>query len=113
MSKQKGKVGEREAAKELSRLFGVSCRRGIQYHGLEGDDVVGLSGVHIEVKRVETLRLYEAVEQAVQDAGNDVPLLLHRRNNKPWLAVVRLENLPDLVTRLHLLLAREETADAT
>ena len=44
----KGKVGERELSKELSRLFGVAARRGQQYSGVEGEDVVGLDGVALD-----------------------------------------------------------------
>ena len=107
-SKRKGKVAELEAAKELQRLFGVECRRGQQYHGLEGEDVVGLPGVHVEVKRVEQLSLYKAMEQAVADAqGDDIPIVVHRRNKKPWLAVVELDRLPALACQLYLVLASE------
>ncbi len=108
-SKTKGSKGELDAAKELSRLFGTACRRGQQYSGLEGRDVVGMDGVHVEVKRKEKMNLYTSVEQAVNDATEgDVPLVLHRRNRKPWLAIVRLDDLPTLVARLYLTLCTEE-----
>lgn len=105
-SRNKGKVGELELSKELSRLFGVECRRGQQYNGIDGNDVVGLPGVHIECKRTETLSLYPAMEQATRDAAeHEVPVVFHRRNGKQWLAVVDLENLPQLVTQLYLVCA--------
>lgn len=54
-SREKGKRGERELAGELRR-HGYDARRGQQYCGANGDaDVVGLSGLHIECKRVERL----------------------------------------------------------
>ena len=53
-SKQKGKRGELELAKKLQE-YGFEARRGQQYSGIGGDDVVGLEGVHIECKRVEPL----------------------------------------------------------
>ena len=56
-SKRKGSSGELEVAKELSRLFDVACRRGQQYSGIEGKDVVGLPGVHVESKRCEQLSI--------------------------------------------------------
>lgn len=103
-SKRKGKVGERELAGELSRLFGVQCRRGVQYSGLGGDDVVGLPGVHVECKRTERLTLWEAVGQAVADSDArqppEVPIVAHRANGKPWVVVVRLDDLPALVRAL-------------
>ena len=54
-SNNKGKNGERELATIL-REYGYDSRRGQQYCGSNGDaDVVGLPGVHIECKRVETV----------------------------------------------------------
>ena len=62
--KKKGKAGELEVARIL-RSYGYHCRRGQQYAGANGDaDVVGLPGIHIEVKRRENLNVYEAIEQA-------------------------------------------------
>lgn len=106
-SKRKGKTGERELAKELERLFGVECRRGQQFCGANGDaDVVGLPGVHVECKRTESLRLYAALQQAIDDSrGESVPMVCHRPNGSPWVAIVRLDDLPALVERLYLMLA--------
>lgn len=97
-SNRKGKAGERDAAHELNRTFpGIAVRRGQQYHGgPDSPDVVGLPGCHVEVKRCERLDLCAALKQAAHDAGEAVPLLLHRRNRTPWLAVVRLADLPRL-----------------
>ena len=67
-SKQKGKRGELEWA-AYCRQQGYDCRRTAQYCGNTGDasDVVGLPGIHQEVKRVEHLNIYEAIEQAERD----------------------------------------------
>jgi Holliday junction resolvase len=100
MSKNKGKVGERELAAELRRLFGVAARRGVQYSGgSDSPDVVtDIPGLHCEVKRTERLSLYPAVKQAVRDAGADkVPIVFHRQNREDWLAVIRLNDLPELI----------------
>ena len=106
-SKSKGKTGERELSKELSRLFGADCHRGQQYCGANGDgDVVGLPGVHVECKRTESFRLWDAINQAVADAkSEDVPMVCHRANGRPWVAVVRLDDLPALVSKLYLTMA--------
>lgn len=106
-SRNKGKRGEREAAHELERLFGIEAHRGCQYTGSpDSPDVkTSIHGVHIEVKRVEKVRLYEALRQAVEDAGEKIPVVLHRANDKPWLAIVRLDDLPDLAVQLYLQLA--------
>ena len=106
-SRNKGKRGERDAAAELQRLFNVEARRGRQFQG--GDDspdvVVGIPDLHFEVKRSEDFRLYNALEQAIGDAGDKVPVVLHRQNRKPWVAIVRLDDLPKLAVQLYLTLA--------
>ena len=106
-SRDKGVAGERELARELSELFGVDARRGFQYRGgRESADVeIDIPGVHIECKRTEWFRLYEALEQAIGDAGDNIPIVAHRQNRRPWVAVVRLEDLPKLATKLYLTLA--------
>lgn len=97
-SREKGKRGEREAAAELNRLLGISARRGQQFAGSpDSPDVVApeLSGVHLEVKRTEKLNLYAAIEQAIKDAGPDQrPLILHKKNHRPWVAIIQLNDLP-------------------
>ena len=101
-SRNKGKTGERELAHELSRVFGVTARRGVQFQGTPGspDVVVDIPDLHIECKRAERFRLYDALEQAVADAADKLPIVLHRQNKKPWVAVVRLDDLPRLATIL-------------
>ena len=91
-SRRKGAAGERELAKVL-RSYGYEARRGQQYCGAYGDaDVVGLPGIHIESKRVERLDLYAAMAQAKHDANaNELPAVIHRRNNSDWLVTMRLE----------------------
>lgn len=105
-SRTKGKVGEREARDEINRLFPFAeAYRTSQYCGKAGDSDVtapGLPGIHLEVKRTESLSLYTAIEQAVADCGDSLPVVLHRRSRKPWLAVIRLDDLPELVQRIYL-----------
>ena len=109
-SRRKGCRGELEAAAELQRLFHVEARRGRQYCGTdESPDVqAAIHGVHFEVKRVEALRLYPALEQAIEDAGENVPVVLHRANQKPWVAIVRLDDLPRLAVQLYLTMAQNQ-----
>ena len=97
-SKTKGKVGEREAAAALNEVLGTGCRRGAQHcGGPESPDVIGLPGVHVEVKRVEALNIRKAVEQSAADAGpGESAIVLHRQNRTPWLVTVRLSDLPGL-----------------
>ena len=102
MSRNKGKRGELELAAEFRRLFGVDARRGVQYSGgTDSPDVVtDLPGVHIEVKRTERLSLYPAMKQAAMDAGDKVPVVCHRANRQEWVAIVRLNDLPQLASLL-------------
>lgn len=84
-SKQKGKEGEREAAKVLTDLLGIRFRRGCQYSGTpESPDVIGHSDIHFEIKRVEKLNIEKAVDQAIRDAGDKVPIVMHRKNRAEW-----------------------------
>ena len=89
-SKQKGAKGERELAKKL-REYNYECRRGQQYNGLEGEDVVGLDYIHIECKRVEKLNIDEALEQAIRDSKDKIPAVFHRKNKKTWKVTMELD----------------------
>lgn len=93
-SRQKGKRGELEVAR-LCRAHGYDCRRTAQYCGNTGEaaDVVGLPGIHIEVKRVQRLNLEDAMSQAKRDAKtNELPAVFHRKNNCEWLVTMRAED---------------------
>lgn len=98
-SREKGKRGERELAKELKSVLGIDARRGQQHSGSPDspDVITSLPGVHFECKRVEQLRLYPSLEQASSDSGDDqIPILAHRRNRKPWTITLYLDDLPEL-----------------
>ena len=89
-SKRKGAAGEREFA-AFCRTFGYDVRRTAQYKELESKaDVVGLPGIHAEVKRVERLNVSEAMAQAVRDSKEcESPVVFHRKNGEEWLATMR------------------------
>lgn len=93
-SKRKGKSGELEFAR-VCREQGYDCRRTAQYCGNTGEaaDVVGLPGIHVEVKRVERLNVSEAMAQSVRDAKpGEIPIVAHRRDRRPWLLTMRAED---------------------
>ena len=96
-SKNKGKEGEREVANIL-KSYGYNTRRGQQYCGINGDaDVIGLPGIHIEVKRVEKLNIDNAMEQSFNDARyGEMPTVFHRKNRKQWLVTMPLVEWMDL-----------------
>ena len=108
---RKGKAGERELAAFL-RERGFYARRGQQHKGGEdspdvvcGDiaaaeaaELLAMPLLHLECKRTENLRLYDALTQAVNDAGaGKVPVVAHRRSRKEWVAILRLEDLLEIM----------------
>lgn len=96
MSRNKGKVGEREIANIL-KSYGFECRRGQQYCGTETSaDVVGLDGIHIECKRVEKLNLKKAMEQAQRECGENKPCVMHRANREEWKVTMLLKDWIEL-----------------
>jgi Holliday junction resolvase len=92
-SKNKGKEGEREVAK-LLQAYGFEAKRGVQYQGGTGSPDVAhnMTGFHIEVKRTETLSIYEALKQANADKKpKEDAIVFHRRNGKPWLVILEAD----------------------
>ena len=96
-SKRKGGVGERELAAIL-RDYGYDAHRGQQFQGgPDSPDVVGLPGIHIEVKRQESLNIYKAMEQAIRDsAGQRIPAVFHRRNRDYWKVTLKLDDFMEI-----------------
>lgn len=93
-SQRKGADGERELA-EILRENGYPIERGGSFTYGKVPDLMGLPGIHIEVKRVERLNLNEAMRQAIRDSkrfedGN--PAVFHRRNREQWLVTMRLSD---------------------
>lgn len=103
MQRNKGAAGERELAAELREL-GFEARRGVQYAGGGGspDIVADLPGIHIECKRVEnksTGTIYDWLKQAVRDAAGKIPVVMHRRNYKPWVVILPLDEFLKIYRR--------------
>lgn len=90
---RKGAAGERELVGILKGEGFDTERGGVSYGTIP--DVVGLPGIHIEVKRVEKLNIQEAFEQSERDSerfADGLPALFHRRNRKPWLVTMLLSD---------------------
>ena len=98
-SRAKGAAAEREAAKVWAEVMGCEARRGQQFSGgKESPDVVqSISGIHLEVKRVERGNPHAWMAQAIYDAGDQVPVVLHRKNHRDWLCIVRLSDVPRFI----------------
>lgn len=93
-SSRKGADGERELAAILEAEGYHVERGGTESYGT-APDLYGLPGIHIEVKRVEKLNLFEAMAQAIRDSQrfrDGAPTVFHRRNRKPWLVTMLLSD---------------------
>jgi Holliday junction resolvase len=91
LSRRKGKDAELELARVFREHGFADARRSVQYSGANSDcDVIGLPGIHVEVKRTETVRLHDWIAQAVMDAGKsgNTPVVFHRRSRSPWYAIL-------------------------
>lgn len=108
-SREKGKRGEREAAKFLGELLGIELRRGQQFSGSpDSPDIFGLKeyGLHPEVKRDEVTiskKTYNAIEQVVKDSSreqNEVPFVIARRNRQEWLIIIRAEDVIEFCNKI-------------
>lgn len=108
-SRAKGCRGEREF-RDVLKAHGYQARRGQQFAG-GGDspDVVSnVPGIHWEVKRVEAGSLYKWLDQAENDAGDrnsdpdldTIPIVAHKRNRKPWVCILRADDLISILKRL-------------
>lgn len=89
-SRRKGIDGELEFANLLKEHGFEDARRSQQYSGAgHTADVVGLSGIHIEVKRSETLNINNAVEQCHRDKKEtELGIVAHRKNGTKWLVTM-------------------------
>ena len=96
-SRNKGKRGERAAAKKLNKLLGTDARRGRQFSGSpDSPDVVGIDGIHVEVKRDEVTcgkSLLKALSQSSDDAGENIPIVITRRNRENWVVAFELDHI--------------------
>lgn len=96
-SRRKGADGERELANLLRDQWGYEVKRGQCFN--HQSDLIGLEGIHPEVKRVEALNIHKAMEQAILEAEkrqDGLPTVFHRRNRGEWLVTMRLTDWIDL-----------------
>lgn len=92
-SRAKGNRGEREFAKFLRANGFSEARRGQQYSGIEGEDVVGLRYIHIECKRIERLNIQDALDQSIRDKKEEtLPIVAYRKNRGKWIIFMTAED---------------------
>lgn len=101
-SKRKGKRGELDAVRAWKEATGLPARRSRQYAGRpESPDLeIGIPGIYAECRRREKMNVGAAVERAAREAGDMLPILLHRANRQPWLLTLRLADLRKFVELL-------------
>ena len=90
-ARNRGANGERELAGLIRDTWGYPVRRGYVFH--HESDLVGLDGIHPEVKRVEKLNIHKAMEQAIEEAQkreDGQPAVFFRRDRGEWLVCIRL-----------------------
>src|SRR4051812_26882968 len=112
MQRRKGATAEREIVAIL-RGRGMKAQRtaplqtaavaGLLPGGISSADVTcdGLPGVHLEVKRAETIKIEAWCRQAEGDAkeGGSVPVVVWRRSGQPWRVTLPLEDFLDMHER--------------
>ena len=84
-SKQKGDRYERDLAEYFNAQCGISSHRTPLSGGGRKEalaDLIGTPGIAIEAKRVEKINLTEFMQQAVRNCGNDLPVVITRRNKQ-------------------------------
>lgn len=91
-SRSKGCRGER-VWRDFLREHGFTARRGQQFAGgTDAPDVIceEMEALfHPEVKFVENLNVYKAIEQAMRDCPeNKKHYVAHRKNRKDWLVTM-------------------------
>lgn len=109
-SQKKGRGGELEICRILQG-YGIPAEPGQAVSFGSTPDVVGVTGIHPEIKRVERLNVPEAMAQAVRDSekfNDGMPVLFHRRNRQGWLCTMRLEDWMGL----YLAVERQKTAES-
>jgi hypothetical protein len=95
-SREKGKRGERRWRDVLREAGFLKAYRGVQYAGGNDSPDVAcpeLPSIHFEVKAVEALNIWRAMDQSIRDAGtHKTPVVAHTRNRSGWLVTMRADD---------------------
>lgn len=90
-ARNRGANAERELANLIKKEWGYNVRRGYVFQ--HESDMVGLDGIHPEIKRVEKLNIHGAMRQAIDEAKkrkDGLPTVFFRRDREEWLVCMRL-----------------------
>ena len=95
-SRNKGAVGEREAAAAFEAATGIPCFRSAQRVGKHGDaDLNCGASIHLEAKRYARIAALEFLRQAEREAQTGrVPVAIMREDgDTEWAIVVRVRDV--------------------
>jgi hypothetical protein len=96
-SRTKGARGEREFS-DVLRLHGFTAIRTGRSHSGPVDDLShDVAGVHFEVKRRNGFDPVAWLRQARRDAANRMAVVVWKRNNGEWLAIMGADELLTLL----------------
>lgn len=102
-ARRKGKTGELEVVRLLRNGGWPYAHRSSRGTAQRGDIEKGPAGTVMEVRRREKLPLPASMREVIgRCEPHELPLLVHRPSNCPWLVTMELDEL------LPLLLLREE-----
>lgn len=107
-SRAKGARVERKFRDQL-RDEGFEARRGQQYAGgTDSPDVIcpALPTIHWEVKGVEREAIRKWMTQAIEDAGDKVPVVASKKSREDWLVTLRFSDFIKIVKETDLVVDR-------
>lgn len=89
-SRAKGKRGELDFIQTYLLPFWPEAKRNLDQFQDDKRDCINVAGVHWQIKRVEKLNVWAAMDQAQSEAKwpHDLPVVAHRRNRSPWLCTL-------------------------
>lgn len=101
--RERGKRNERLAAKAVEQTLGIPARRTAQSTGIHGvaDIDMGVA-FHPEVKVRKSIAACRYYEQAQRDhIPGSTPFVLMREDRGPWMVMVALTDIPDLMRAIN------------
>lgn len=93
MSRAKGKRSELSAVHYIRDYYGYVVRRGDCFR--HEPDIVGLDGIHIEVKNHESVKIgpwYIQSREASMRYKDGIPIVMHKSNRTPWFVTLAYED---------------------
>lgn len=97
-SRNKGKSAELEVVRLLRNHGWPYAHRSSRGTAQKGDIEKGPAGAVMEVRRRESLSVPAAMREVMgRCEPHELPLLVHRRSNQPWLVTMELEELLPLL----------------